>query len=341
MSAEQELIRLTADELYGDNFIRTVWHAERTFYNTLGVAKWCMSKRVNECGYKTVITGEGADELFAGYPAFKRDMFKHGLEGLDAVTRASYQRALEESNRLFRGAILSDKPMSHPAFERICGFTPSWIQPWMSTLELVRPLVHPDLQAELGDYDPVEAVAEALDPTMLEGRHALDKAQYTWGKTMLEGQILNWGGDRVDMANAMESRPAFLDHHLAEAAVQVPPELRIKGTTEKWILREAVRGVLPETLYKRQKFAFMAPPAHTDERKARKVDALVTRFLTPQAVADAGLFDAGQVAAFLAGYRADRDPVSLVRKDAVLNHLLCLQILHDQFVARVPAQPPG
>jgi len=341
MRAEQELIRLTADELYGDNYIRTAWHAERTFYNTLGVAKYRMSKRVHECGYKTVITGEGADELFAGYPAFKRDMFQHGLAGLDPGTRAEYQRALEEANRIFRGAILSENPMQHPAFDRLCGFTPSWIQPWISTLELVRPLLHADLQAELADYDPVAAIADALDPTMIEERHALDKAQYTWSKTMLEGQILNWGGDRVDMANSMESRPAFLDHTLAEAAVQVPPELRIRGTTEKWILREAVKGVLPELLYKRPKFAFMAPPAHTDERKAARVDQLIARYLSPDALRRAGLLDTPAVGAFLDGYRGDRDPVSLVRKDALLNHLLCVQILHEQFIERRPSAPPS
>ena len=61
MNAEQEMIRLGADELYGENYVTTAWHAERTFYNTLGVAKWCMSRRVRECGYKTVITGEGSE----------------------------------------------------------------------------------------------------------------------------------------------------------------------------------------------------------------------------------------------------------------------------------------
>jgi asparagine synthase (glutamine-hydrolysing) len=78
VNADQEQIRLTADDLYGENYIKTIWHAERTFYNTLGVAKWCMSKRVNECGYRVVVTGEGSDELFGGYPSFKRDMFLHG-----------------------------------------------------------------------------------------------------------------------------------------------------------------------------------------------------------------------------------------------------------------------
>src|SRR3546814_2315479 len=84
VNADQEQISLSAPELYGDNYVKTLWHSERTFYNTLGVAKYCMSHRVNECGYRVVVTGEGSDELFGGYPSFKRDMLRHGLkEGHD------------------------------------------------------------------------------------------------------------------------------------------------------------------------------------------------------------------------------------------------------------------
>jgi asparagine synthase (glutamine-hydrolysing) len=342
MDADQELIRLGADDLYGDNYLRTVWHAERTFYNTLGVAKWCMSRRVHECGYKTVITGEGADELFGGYPAFKRDMYLHGMGDGNDDDRRRYQEALERSNKLFKGAILAESEQSHPAWEELCGFTPSWLQPWLTTLAEVEPLMAAEVREELEGFDPVAAIAEAIDPEAVRGRHPLDRAQYTWAKTMLEGQILNWGGDRVDMANSMESRPAFLDHHLAEAAMEVPPELRIRGTTEKWVLREAIRGVLPETLYRREKFAFMAPPAHTDERKRRRLDDLTGEFLSAGAIAGAGLFDPGAVAAFLETCRTDSDPVALTRRDKILNHLLCLQILHRQFIDGEPPPPvPG
>lgn len=149
---------------------------------------------------------------------------------------------------------------------------------------------------------------------------------------MLEGQILNWGGDRVDMANSMESRPAFLDHHVAETAVQVPPNLRIRGNIEKWVLREAVRGVLPEVLYRREKFAFMAPPAHTDEKKKARVSSLIETYLNPDEVTEAGVLDPARITSFVDGYRTDRDPVSLTRKDALLNHLLCLQILHAHLI---------
>ncbi len=332
MNADHELIRLGAEELYGENYLKTVWHAERTFYNTLGVAKWCMSRRVNECGYKTVITGEGSDELFGGYPAFKRDMFLHGIPDSDSSTRAQYHQALERSNKLFTGAILAQQAQEHPSWNGLLGFTPSWIQPWLATLAEVRPLLSQAAERELSDYDPVAAVAEAIDEDAVRNRHPLDKAQYTWSKTMLEGQILNWGGDRVDMANSMESRPAFLDHHVAEAACEVPPELRIRGTTEKWVLREAVRGVLPETLYRREKFAFMAPPAHTDERKRRMLEELTSEYLTPTAVEHVGLFDAGKVAALLARIEGEDDRVSQTRLDTVVNHLLCLHVLHSQFI---------
>jgi len=338
MNADQELISLKAGDLYGQNYVDTVWHAERTFYNTLGVAKLLMSRRVRECGYKTVITGEGSDELFGGYPAFKRDMFLHGLAHEPPEVRKKYQDLLDESNKIFRGAILAETAIRHPAFEKLCGFTPSWIQPWIATLELAKPLLSEESRQEIGDYDPIEAIAAKIDPDQLADRHPLDKAQYTWSKCQLEGQILNWGGDRVDMANSMESRPAFLDHHLAEAATQLPPELRINGNIEKWVLREAVKGVLPEVLYKREKFAFMAPPAHTSPDKASKLDELVAGYLAPDAVRRAGLLDSKAVAKFVEDYRADEDPVSLTRKDTLLNHLLCLQIMSERFVERDPAE---
>ena len=331
MGADQEVIHLKAEDLYGENYVDTVWHAERTFYNTLGVAKNLMSKRVWDSGYRCVITGEGADELFAGYPALKRDMFLHGLSHEPKHLREEYQAALEKTNSLFTGAILAENQRHHSAWEKLCGFTPSWIQPWMDTLDLARPLLSDDLQHELAEYDPIEEIASKIDGSMLEGRHPLDIAQYTWSKCQLEGQILNWGGDRVDMANSMESRPAFLDHHLAAAAVDVPPSLRIKGNTEKYVLREAVRGVLPEVLYKREKFAFMAPPAHTDEKKARKVEQLIGEYLDESTVDDAGICSPERVTQFLSDYRNDKDPTSLVRKDTLLNHLLTLHILHRQF----------
>lgn len=317
--AEQELLRLTEKELYGPAFERATWHAERTFYNTLAVAKWHMSKRVRACNYKAVITGEGSDELFGGYPFFKRDWLGRDDEG-----------------GIFAGAILAEQDLQHPAWQDLCGFTPSWIQPWMMTLERVRPLLADSLQDLLREYDPIAAVAEAIDPAQVRGRHRLDISQYTWSKTMLEGQILTWGGDRMDMANSMEARPAFLDHNVAEYATTIPPDIRIRDGIEKWVLREAMVNVLPRELYERKKFAFMAPPAHTDPVKRRAVQDMIDHWLVDDRVQGLGVFDVDRLKRFVGSAWDETDGTLARRNDIVLNHVLQLHMLQGQYVEGLP-----
>lgn len=329
-AADQVVMPLGVDQLYGRFYERTLWHAERTFYNTLGVAKWHMSRTVHAHGYKVVITGEGSDELFGGYPFFKRDVLLHCVSDAE---REALVRQLEASNSVFSGAILAERQHEHPAMNDLVGFTPSWIQPWMATLARVRPMLSASLREQLRDYDPIEAIAETIDPEALRGRHPLDKVQYTWIQTMLEGQILTWGGDRVDMANSMESRPPFLDHLLAEYAFRLPPSLRIRGTREKWVLREAMRQVLPRVLYEREKFAFMAPPATVRPQEWARVALLVDRYLGREALETTGLFDVEAVEAFLGRLTRGEGPRSQsVNDDVILNHLLGLQLLHHCFV---------
>ena len=336
--AEQDLMRLSGRELYG-HMERTLWHTERTIYNTLAVAKYLMSRHVNAVDYKVVMTGEGSDELFGGYPAFRRDMFLHGLEDLPADEKKSWESLLQQSNSLVQGAMLAADQVDDPDLDSVVGFTPSCLQPWLACAPLVPDLLAENHRNAVEDYSPGRAIAQQLDPQQLDGRHALDKAQYVWIKTMLEGQILTWGGDRVDMANSMEARPAFLDHHLAAAAVQVPPELRIKGKTEKYILREAMAGLLPEVLYKREKFAFMAPPAHTEPEKWEQMKRLADDFLSDEAIESAGLLSLQGVRSLFARHE---DPATSdaerVQMDAVINHLLGVQMLHRMFIANdVPA----
>jgi asparagine synthase (glutamine-hydrolysing) len=333
VGADQDIMTLQADHLY-DNLVETLWHTERTIYNTLGVAKLLMSRHVNESGYKVVVTGEGSDELFGGYAAFRRDLFLHGLDTLPESERAVWQQMLAESNKLVSGAMLAENELDDPALTELVGFTPSCLQPWLAAAAHVPGLLSPERRAALEGYQPGAAIAEALDADMLEGRHPLDKAQYVWIKTMLEGQILTWGGDRVDMANSMEARPPFLDHHLAEFAAQLPPSMRIKGRTEKYVLREAMKGLLPKVLYEREKFAFMAPPAHTDPKKWSAMKALADQYLSEEAIREAGLLDSDGVKRLFELHEAQDTSVSTqVQLDAVINHLIGVQVLHAHFVA--------
>ena len=338
-SADQDIMRLTGNELYG-YFEETLWHTERTIYNTLGVAKLLMSRHVNESNYKVVLTGEGSDELFAGYPSFRRDMFLYGLDDLASDEREKWHNLLNESNKLFTGSMLPADITKDPSFDKALGFTPTCIQPWLACAVHVPSLLSEEFKKETAGYDPGSAIFEQLDIEQMRGRHALDKAQYVWIKTMLEGQILTWGGDRVDMANSMEARPAFLDHHLAATAVQIPPNYRIKDKTEKYVLREAMKGLLPETLYKREKFAFMAPPAYTDKTKWGQMMALADIYLSKSAIENSGLLSyEGTKDIFNRHDSPDISAAEQVQYDAVINHMLGVQILHKHFIETdVPKQ---
>ena len=144
VGADQDIMMLEADHLY-DNLVETLWHTERTIYNTLGVAKMLMSRHVNKSGYKVVVTGEGSDELFGGYPAFRRDMFLHGLDSMSAAERSTWEQMLAESNQLFRGAMLAEKEIHDPALDALVGFTPSCLQPWLASSVHVTGLLQPGL----------------------------------------------------------------------------------------------------------------------------------------------------------------------------------------------------
>jgi asparagine synthase (glutamine-hydrolysing) len=158
VGADHDIMTLQADHLY-DNLVETLWHAERTIYNTLGVAKLLMSRHVNQAGYKVVVTGEGSDELFGGYPAFRRDLFLHGLDTMPAAERAVWQQMLSESNKLFSGAMLAENELDDPALTALVGFTPSCLQPWLAAAEHVPGLLSPERRAALEGYAPGAAIA--------------------------------------------------------------------------------------------------------------------------------------------------------------------------------------
>jgi len=252
--------------------------------------------------------------------------------------RADLEAWLQESNRLFQGNLLAQNALDDPALTQLVGFTPSCLQSWLSMGSQVPELLHPDLRTAMADYSPGAAIAAALDPDKIAGRHPLDKVQYIWIKTQFESQVLGWAGDRVDMANSMEARPPFLDHHLVEFAVTLPPLMRFRGKRDKYVLREAMKGLLPQALYDRQKFAFMAPPSHTDvekqQAKQQALRSLCDIYLSKRAIAEAGLLDAVAVDQVLQRH-ADRNTPASARTqlDGIINHLLSVQMLHQQFVA--------
>ncbi|NHC33454.1 asparagine synthase (glutamine-hydrolyzing) [Scytonema millei VB511283] len=339
VGADQDIVTVQGGQLY-EHFARAIWHTERSIYNTFTIAKMLLSEHVHNAGYRVVLTGEGSDELFAGYPQLRLDMILHGMQDASPAERADLEDWLQASNRIFKGNLLAETPLDDPSLTDAIGFTPSCLQSWLTAAHSVPSLMHSDRRAATRDYSPGAAIASVLDRSQIQGRHPLDKVQYIWIKTQFESQVLGWAGDRVDMANSMEARPPFLDHHLVEFAVTLPPLMRFRGRKDKFVLREAMRGLLPKGLYERQKFAFMAPPAHTDVAKQKAMRSLADDYLSQQAIEAAGLLDNAAVQQVLQQHAdSNTSDSERTKLDAIINHMLSVQMLHQHFVAKdVPKQ---
>jgi asparagine synthase (glutamine-hydrolysing) len=246
-----------------ESFSDAVWHSEQTFFNSHGVAKYRLSRAVREQGYRVVLTGEGSDEITAGYPHFRRDMLLYDREGQDATALRGLLTELEQGNAVSRGILLPDgQSLPLDAVRRVIGFAPSWIETFASNGFKAHGVLAADFLAEQAGRDPLLSVLEGLDVGgQLRGRPAVHQSLYLWSKIMLPNYILSVLGDRMEMANSVEGRVPFLDHRVVELARSLPVSLKLRGMTEKYVLREAARPVLTATVYARQKHPFLAPPA--------------------------------------------------------------------------------
>jgi asparagine synthase (glutamine-hydrolysing) len=94
----------------------------------------------------------------------------------------------------------------------------------------------------------------------MTGREPLHQALYLWMRSVFPNKLLNFLGDRSEMAHSIEGRLPFLDHPLVELVAGMPAQVKNRGMTEKWVLREAAKPFLTETVYKREKHPFFGPP---------------------------------------------------------------------------------
>jgi asparagine synthase (glutamine-hydrolysing) len=296
--AEFHPIPISQSDL-ADHFADAVAHAETLAINAHGVAKYLLSRAVRDAGYKVVLTGEGSDEILAGYPHFRRDLLLHGSAGKDTASIQQLLGELEARNPVSRGLLLPDgEATSQESLRAALGFVPSWLETGATQAYKLRRLCSADFAAEFAGRDAYRDLLEHLDvPGQLAGRPPLSQSLYLWSKVMLPNYVLSFLGDRMEMAHSIEGRLPFLDHHVVELARRLPLDQKIRGMTEKFVLREAARSVLTATVYERQKHPFTTPPAAlaTDGRLYQ----LLQDTLRGPALASLPFFDRSKVVALL------------------------------------------
>ena len=313
-----------------DHFADATWQAETLCFNAHGVAKYLLSRAVRDAGYKVVLTGEGADEILAGYPHFRRDMLLHNVQGQDAEVIQQLLEQLGSSNPVSRGLLLPDgEALPLVSVQRALGFVPSWLEANATAAFRLRALFAHEFVAEFSERDPYRVFLNNLDvPGQLAGREPVNQSLYLWSKAVLPSYVLTVLGDRMEMAHSVEGRLPFLDHHVVELARDLPISQKIRGMTEKYVLREAARPVLTATVYGRHKHPFLTPPSALSP--GERLHELVQETLRGSAMASLPFYDQAKVVALLDSLPALSDDARTAF-DPILMILLSACSLHERY----------
>lgn len=314
-----------------------VRHAETPLLRTAPAPLFLLSELVRRAGLKVVLTGEGADELFAGYDIFKemrirrlwardpasrhRPALLPGLYGWLPGLRSTPQAALEA---FFRQGL---EETADPAYSHLLR--------WRNTARLKR-LFSAEVRAQVDGFDSRAELDAMLDPALAVW-DPLSQAQYLEVLTFLTPYLLASQGDRVAMAHSVEGRFPFLDHRVVDLATRIPPRARLRGFDEKRVLKRAVSDLVPAEVVARPKQPYRAPvsAAFCGPEAPDYVDEL----LSPAALRAAGLFDPAAVGHLVAKCRSGRRLGEL--DDMALVGVLSAQLWHSTFVAANPAGPPA
>ena len=164
-------------------------------------------------------------------------------------------RGVEALNPVSRGLLLPHgavKPLDH--VKRRLGFIPSWMETFSARAAKMDDLFSTDFAQRSGSRESYGALLNELDVRgQLSGRDPVHQSLYLWSKTALPGYVLTTLGDRMEMAHSIEGRVPFLDHYVVEVIRSQPVNQKIRGMTEKHVLRQSVRDVITDTVYRRHR----------------------------------------------------------------------------------------
>ena len=284
--APHHVVRVDSAQL-AEAFAASVWHAETPAMNTHGAAKFVLS-RFAGARVKAVLTGEGADELLAGYPQFQHQQL------LEACRESPRDRDAAARLEQFTSASTVSAGIApirrYPHYDAVVsqfGAYPYAAARMFALQRTIRWLVSSDSRRMMSGFGAFGALDTALGRRPFEGLDPISASQAALFRTQLPGYVLTNLGDRPEMAHGIEGRTPFLDHELVEIACALPLRLKIRPNRTKHLLRCLVEADVPE-VGQRPKHLFLAPPASALGLDGRH--SPLDEWLTPNAIGEAGVF---------------------------------------------------
>ncbi len=310
-------------------FPEVIRHAETPVVRAAPAPLFLLSKLVRDSGYKVVVTGEGADEVLAGYDVFR-----------EARVRLFWSRDPASAKRSRAAELLypwmARSPGRVPAFAR--SFFGRRLDPadpalshrprWDST-SVIKNMLTGELREEMSRAGP-EDVVTAM-PAGSEDWDPLSRGQWLEMTTLLAGYVLASQGDRMLMANSVEGRFPFLDRDVVDLANALPARHKLFGLEEKYLLKRAFADLVPEEIIHRTKQPYRAPDAASFFADSSL--AWFGEITSERAVAAAGVFEPSAVAGLLAKCRRTGGENMSNTDNMRVLAVVSTQLTHESFIA--------
>jgi asparagine synthase (glutamine-hydrolysing) len=322
---------LATNKNIGELVPEVIWHTEIPLLRLSPVPLYMLSELVHQSGFRVVLTGEGADEIFGGYNIFKETLIRaFWAKYPDSVIRPRLleklypyifkdKRSKSTLSSFFKVGI--DQP-DNPFFSHLIR--------WNNTARIKR-FFSENITNSAQDYDPLLELREHL-PEKFNKWDALSKAQYLEMKIFMSDYLLSSQGDRVAMAHSLEIRMPYLDYRLIEFMGKVPSYLKIRGLNEKFILKKIYKDILPQSILNRPKHPYRAPIKNSLLNKDLQY---VDYYLSDEKLKSYSLFNHSMVKILKdkltkTGNASEFDNMALVG-------ILTTQILNDRFIENFDA----
>lgn len=279
---------------------KLVWHEDEPLAHPSSVALYFVSKLAAE-HVKVVLTGEGSDELLAGYGRYRKTILNLALgQRYQKLTPASIRGAVRNQidglppsrmrQRLLRTFLNVSSDIENIYFDNFAVFSSS-TQPQLLTAAA---------REQIGSLDPYAGVREVLQQT--DATSLLDRLLYADIKTYLQELLMKQ--DQMSMATSVESRVPFLDHKLVEFSCSLPERLKLRGGTTKYILRQSMKNVLPPSILTRSKMGFPVPIGSWFRGAHR---GIINEFVLGERARARGIFDQDFVRSLVNRHAAGED----------------------------------
>ena len=310
------------------HFEKTIWHTEFPVLRTAPTPMYLLSKKVRESGIKVVLTGEGADEFFAGYNIFKEAKIRRfWANEPNSKVRPKlltklypYLPLIKESPdialKMFFGYKLSET--SDPLYSHLLR--------WRNTSR-ISSFFSNDLASSIDGHNPINEFYKTL-PDNFDSWTDLSKSQYIESTIFMSGYLLSSQGDRMAMANSVEGRYPFLDYRIIEFCSHLPDNFKLNCLNEKFLLKKLSIGKIPPSISTRPKQAYRSPIAESFCNQ--DTPEYIAELLSENTLKDFGIFDPQKATNLILNMKQQK--AGSETDQMAIAGILSTQILHKKFI---------